>query len=80
VVRQTIDFTGGPISRQREDCALSDEMRSGVVFVQVREDWSERLARKQFPLKASNPWRSCRLQNGRLRIDKHAIDCYAASV
>src|SRR5580704_9126316 len=46
-MRQAVGFPGGSIGCQREDSALSDEVRRGVVLVQLREDWSERLARVQ---------------------------------
>ena len=44
VVRQAVGFAGGLVARQREDGALSDEVRSGVVPVQLGENRSERLA------------------------------------
>jgi hypothetical protein len=44
VMRQAVSFSGGPLGSEREDRALSDEVRSGVILVQVREDGSERLA------------------------------------
>jgi hypothetical protein len=47
MMREAVGFPCGAIAPQREDCALSDEMRRGVVLVQVCEDWSERLARVQ---------------------------------
>src|ERR1700722_2384598 len=47
VMREAVGFPCGAVSVQGEDGALSDEMRRGVVSVQVCEDWSERLARVQ---------------------------------
>jgi len=47
-MRQTVRFPCGTIARQREDCALSNEMRRGIILVQICEDWSERVARVQF--------------------------------
>src|SRR4029077_17567761 len=48
VVRQAVSFARGPVGCEREDRALSHEMRGGVVLVQVSEDGSERLARVEF--------------------------------
>jgi hypothetical protein len=48
VIRQTVRFPCGTITRQREDYALSNEMRRGIILVQICEDWSERIARVQF--------------------------------
>jgi hypothetical protein len=45
VVCQAIGLTRGPVGRQSEDRALSDEVRGRVVLVQIGEDWSERFAR-----------------------------------
>jgi len=47
VMRATIRLPRGSIVGQPEDRALSDEVRRGVVLVQVRKDWSERVARVQ---------------------------------
>jgi hypothetical protein len=47
VMRQAVGFPGGSVARQREDRALSDQVRSRVVLVQRCEDWSKRLARVQ---------------------------------
>src|ERR1700751_1144971 len=48
VMRKAVGFSRGPIAGQREDGALTDEMRRGIVLVQVCEHWRERLARVQF--------------------------------
>ena len=53
-MRQAIGFSGSSVGGQREDGALSDEVRRGFVLIQLCEDWSERLARVQF-LRASDP-------------------------
>src|SRR5579871_6661209 len=45
---QTVGFSVGVVALQREEGALSDEVRGGVVLVQLCEDGSERLARVQF--------------------------------
>ena len=46
-MREAVGFPCGAITVERKDGALSNEMRRGIVPVQVREDWSERLARMQ---------------------------------
>jgi hypothetical protein len=47
VMCEAVGLPCGEITVQREDGALSDEMRRSIVPVQVCEDWSERLARVQ---------------------------------
>jgi len=47
-MREAVGFARGAIFCQREDCALSEEVRRSLVFVQLSEDGSERLARVQF--------------------------------
>ena len=47
VMREAIGFACGPVGRLRQYGALSDEVRGGVVLVQVREDRSQRFARVQ---------------------------------
>jgi hypothetical protein len=47
-MRQTVRFPFGTIARQREDCALSNEMRRGIILVQICEDRGESVARVQF--------------------------------
>jgi hypothetical protein len=41
MVREAVGFSGSAIARQREDRALSDEMRRGIVFIEVVEDRGE---------------------------------------
>jgi len=43
VIGEAVGFPGCSVARQRKDGALSDEVRSCVVLVQVCEDRSERL-------------------------------------
>ena len=40
VMREAVGFPCGAITVERKDGALSNEMRRGIVPVQVREDWS----------------------------------------
>src|SRR6185312_9671836 len=47
VMSQAIRLTRGALSRECENCALSDEVGGGVVFVQVCKDRRERFARVQ---------------------------------
>src|SRR5713101_1958942 len=47
VMRQAVDFPGASVAREREDRALADEVRGGLVFVQLREHGSERFPRVQ---------------------------------
>src|SRR6266702_1309751 len=47
MMRQAISLACASILRQREDGALPDEVRGGVVFVQFGEHWRQRLARMQ---------------------------------
>jgi hypothetical protein len=63
VVCQAVGLTRGSVGRQSEDRALSDEVRRRVVLVQIREYWSERLA-KCNSCEGMNPWRSCTPRNG----------------
>ena len=46
-MREAVGFPGPPVARQREDRALADEVRGGLVLVQLREDGSERFPRVQ---------------------------------
>jgi hypothetical protein len=48
MMREAVSFAGGTIAGEREDCALSDEVRGRFVLVQFGEDRSERGARMQF--------------------------------
>src|ERR1700679_1075672 len=48
MVRYAVSLSGGSTARQREDGALSNEVHRRIVFVQVREDGSQFLARAQF--------------------------------
>jgi len=47
VMRQAVGLTRGPLGRQSEDRALSNEVRGRVILVQIWEYRSERLARVQ---------------------------------
>ena len=47
VMRQAVRFPGRPLACQSEDRALTDEVRGGLVLIQIGEDRSERLARMQ---------------------------------
>jgi hypothetical protein len=47
VMRQAVSFSGGSVVRQCEDGVLPDEVRGGVVLVQVSEHWRERFTRVQ---------------------------------
>ena len=38
MMREAVGFAGSSILSQREDCALSDEMRRSLVLVQFGED------------------------------------------
>src|SRR6266852_6373796 len=40
-------FPGGPVGRESEDGALSDEVRGGVVLVQICKNRRKRIARVQ---------------------------------
>src|SRR5690349_2644916 len=44
-MREAVGLAGTSVGRQRENGALADEVRGGVVLVQVGEDGGERLAR-----------------------------------
>ena len=69
-MRQTVRFPSGAIARQREDGALSNEMRRGMILVQICEEWSERFA-SAVPARAWDPWRSCKPQMGILGKESH---------
>ena len=48
VMRQAVGFASRPpFIRQGQDGDLPDEVRRGIVLVQVCKDWSERVARVQ---------------------------------
>src|SRR5580704_525160 len=47
-MRKAVSFAGRSVRGEREDCALSHEMRGGVILVQIGEDGSEFVARMQF--------------------------------
>lgn len=47
VMRQAVSFACCAVALQREECALSNEMRCGVVLVQVGKDRSEFFSRVQ---------------------------------
>lgn len=47
VMRQAVGFACCAVALQREECTLSNEMRCGVVLVQVGKDRSEFLSRMQ---------------------------------
>jgi hypothetical protein len=40
-MRQTVRLPGGTIASQRKDCALSNEVRRGIILVQICEDCSD---------------------------------------
>jgi hypothetical protein len=44
VMRKAVGFPCGAIVRQRKNGALSDEMRRGIILVQIGENGSESLA------------------------------------
>jgi hypothetical protein len=44
---QAIGFASRSISREGENCALPDEVRSGVVLVELRKNRGKRLPRPQ---------------------------------
>ena len=44
-MRKAVGFPGTSSPVEREDGALSNEVRGGVILVQICEDWCERLAR-----------------------------------
>jgi hypothetical protein len=41
LIATNYSYPCGTILRQREDCALSNEMRRGIILVQICQDWSE---------------------------------------
>jgi hypothetical protein len=66
-MRKAVGFPSGSIGCQREDRALSDEVRRGVVLVQLREDWERAPRASAAPVRAWDPWRSCTPRDGCLR-------------
>ena len=44
-IRQAVGFWYGSVACQSANSALADEVRGGVILIEIREDWSERLAR-----------------------------------
>src|SRR5579863_3531043 len=70
-MRQAIGFPGGLVGCEGEDGALSDEVRGGVVLIQIGEDRRKRFARMQVHRRCRGPCIHVDHEMGALCEERH---------